>query len=197
MDVLDLLGTTLGLAFVAGINLYATVLVVGLGVQFGLIELPAELNGLNLLTHPAILVAAGIAYTVEFFADKIPSLGHVAVVESEKKRVRERRIRLQTAQVDGSDLLPFQATSRGIEKVAESIRLVEKGEVILITRHGKPVAALVTPSEIEGLDRLRSRTPDDGLAGLVGKWSDSDELVRGLEKNNELQRDSKPFPSLE
>ncbi len=82
-------------------------------------------------------------------------------------------------------------------RFAESIRLVERGEVVLITRHGEPVAALVTPSEIEGLERLRSRTPDDGLAGLVGKWSDSDELVRGLEKNNELQRDSKPIPSLE
>ena len=82
-------------------------------------------------------------------------------------------------------------------RFAESIRLVEKGEVVLITRHGEPVAALVAPSELEELERLRARTPEDGLAGLVGKWTDSEELVRELEKNDELPGDSKPIPTLE
>lgn len=82
-------------------------------------------------------------------------------------------------------------------RFAESLRLVERGEVVVITRHGEPVAALVTPSELEELARLRSRTPKDGLAGLVGKWKDSDELVRGLEKSDRLQGNSKPIPSLD
>lgn len=82
-------------------------------------------------------------------------------------------------------------------RFAESLRLVEKGDVVVITRHGERVAALVTPSEVEELARLRSRTPDDGLAGLVGKWPDSDELVQELDKINELQGESKPIPSLE
>ncbi len=82
-------------------------------------------------------------------------------------------------------------------RFAESIRLVERGEVVLITRHGEPVPALVTPSELEELARLRSRTPEDGLAGLVGKWTDSDELVRELDRDEERDKDSKPIPSLE
>lgn len=80
-------------------------------------------------------------------------------------------------------------------RFAESIRLVEKGEVVVITRHGEPVAAMVTPDELEELGRLRSRTPGEGLAGLVGKWKDAEELVRELD--GEERGASKPIPSLE
>jgi hypothetical protein len=72
MQVIELLGATMGLAFVSGINLYATVLSVGLGIQFGLIQLSPELAGLQVLGHPVVLIIAGVAYTAEFFADKIP-----------------------------------------------------------------------------------------------------------------------------
>jgi prevent-host-death family protein len=64
---------------------------------------------------------------------------------------------------------------------ADLLRLAEKGEVVLITRYGKPVAALVGPGDIALLMRLRSRAPEDGLAGLVGRWQDSEELVEELE----------------
>src|SRR5262249_39558038 len=72
METVALLGTTMGLGFVAGINLYATVLAIGLGVQLGLITLPSHLAGLAVLGHPLVVVAAGLCYTVEFFADKVP-----------------------------------------------------------------------------------------------------------------------------
>jgi hypothetical protein len=62
----------MGLAFVAGINLYATVLSIGLGIRFGLITLPPDLAGLFVLAHPYVLTIAGIVYVAEFFADKIP-----------------------------------------------------------------------------------------------------------------------------
>jgi hypothetical protein len=38
MNAISLLGSTLGLGFAAGLNIYATVLVVGLGVRFGFIH---------------------------------------------------------------------------------------------------------------------------------------------------------------
>jgi len=72
MQVIQLLGSTMGLAFVAGINLYATVLSVGLGIRFGLIHLTQDLTTLSVLAHPYVLVAAGMIYVAEFFADKIP-----------------------------------------------------------------------------------------------------------------------------
>ena len=71
MEVLNLLGSTLGLGLVSGLNLYATVLTVGLGVRLGLITLNPELSGLEVLGSPYVLIAAGILFVVEFLADKI------------------------------------------------------------------------------------------------------------------------------
>ena len=62
----------MGLGLVSGLNLYATVLTVGLGIRLGLITLNPELSGLAVLASPYVLIAAGVIYLVEFFADKIP-----------------------------------------------------------------------------------------------------------------------------
>lgn len=60
----------LGLSFASGVNLYAAILVVGLGLRYEwLTGLPKELAP---LAHPAVLIIAGILYCIEFFADKIP-----------------------------------------------------------------------------------------------------------------------------
>ena len=56
----------------SGLNLYATVLTVGLGIRLGLITLNPETSGLAILSSPYVLIAAGVIYVVEFFADKIP-----------------------------------------------------------------------------------------------------------------------------
>lgn len=72
MDAINLLGSTMGLGLVSGLNLYATVLTVGLGIRLGLITLNPELAGLEVLASPYVLIAAGVIYLVEFFADKIP-----------------------------------------------------------------------------------------------------------------------------
>lgn len=72
MEVIRLLGSVMGLGFVSGLNLYATVLTVGLGIRFGLITLNPELSSLEILASPYILITAGVIYLVEFFADKIP-----------------------------------------------------------------------------------------------------------------------------
>jgi hypothetical protein len=72
MNALSLLGSVMGLAFVSGLNLYATVLTVGLGVRLELLALPPNLADLEILAHPAVITAAAVAYCCEFFADKIP-----------------------------------------------------------------------------------------------------------------------------
>ena len=71
MEILNLLGSTMGLGLVSGLNLYATVLTVGLGVRLGLITLNPELSGLGVLSSPYVLIVAGILFVVEFLADKI------------------------------------------------------------------------------------------------------------------------------
>jgi prevent-host-death family protein len=64
---------------------------------------------------------------------------------------------------------------------SECIRQVETGTALVITRHGKPVAALVPPDDIEQLERLRKAGPDKGLASIAGGWDDSEELADILE----------------
>jgi len=72
MDTISLLGSITGLGVMAGLRLYATVLIVGLGVRFNLIHLDPSLSHLSVLSNPIILITAAIAYLMEFFADKVP-----------------------------------------------------------------------------------------------------------------------------
>jgi len=70
MKSVEALSAILGIALVSGVNLYAAILTLGLGLRFGLISgLPPELA---IVSHPAVLVAAGLFYAAEFVADKIP-----------------------------------------------------------------------------------------------------------------------------
>lgn len=72
METLALLGSALGLGLVSGIRLYSTVLAVGIGINFGWLDLDPHLVKLNMLGSPYILSAAGFVYMIEFVADKIP-----------------------------------------------------------------------------------------------------------------------------
>jgi hypothetical protein len=76
VKTLALLGTTLGFAFAAGLNLYATILVIGVTLRFGWVALPEPLAGLSVLSHPVVLGVAGAMYLVEFVADKVPAVDH-------------------------------------------------------------------------------------------------------------------------
>ncbi len=72
MDELKLLGVALGLASLAGINLYLTVFVTGLAIHMDWVALSPALHQLEVLGDPIIIGVAGFLYLVEFFADKIP-----------------------------------------------------------------------------------------------------------------------------
>ncbi len=72
MEKLDLLAVALGLAALAGINLYLTVFAAGLAIHFHWITLAPQYQSLEVLGNPWIITIAGILYFLEFFADKIP-----------------------------------------------------------------------------------------------------------------------------
>ena len=69
METLVFLGRTLGFSFAAGINLYATVALLGLASHYGWVALPDEYRAFD---NPWIIGIALFLYVVEFFADKIP-----------------------------------------------------------------------------------------------------------------------------
>src|SRR5579862_266828 len=72
MQVLQTLGVALGLASLAGLNLYLTVFVTGLAIQQHWIDVSQTYPELAVLAHPAILIIAGVLYVLQFFADKVP-----------------------------------------------------------------------------------------------------------------------------
>ncbi len=71
METIEVISLTLGVAWAAGINLYAAVLALGYFGSTGQVTLPEELQ---LLTDPAVMLAAGFMFCVEFFADKVPGV---------------------------------------------------------------------------------------------------------------------------
>jgi hypothetical protein len=72
MDLLETLSVALGLAALAGINLYLTVFAAGLAIHFGWVILPGQLHELTALGNPWVVAVAGVLYILEFFADKVP-----------------------------------------------------------------------------------------------------------------------------
>lgn len=74
MEWFATLSLALGTAWTSGINLYATVTVLGLLQKFGWAKLP---GGLDVLDHWAIIGVAGFLFLVEFFADKVPYVDSV------------------------------------------------------------------------------------------------------------------------
>lgn len=69
MDLLVFLGRTLGLSLAAGINLYATVAILGLASRYEWVALPAEYR---VFDNDWVIALAVLLFIVEFFADKIP-----------------------------------------------------------------------------------------------------------------------------
>jgi hypothetical protein len=74
VERLDLLSVALGLACLAGINLYLTVFVTGLAIHFHWIALAPQYQSLEVLGNPWIITLAGVMYFLQFFADKVPWL---------------------------------------------------------------------------------------------------------------------------
>jgi hypothetical protein len=69
MNIIQVLGLAMGAAWTAGINLYATVAVLGLLAHYKLAFLP---GGLHVLDNWIIIGVALFLYAVEFVADKVP-----------------------------------------------------------------------------------------------------------------------------
>lgn len=70
-QIIALLAVTMGVGWASGINLYATLLTLGVLSHTGHMVLPSELQ---ILADPIVMAAAGLMYMVEFTADKIPGV---------------------------------------------------------------------------------------------------------------------------
>jgi nicotinamide riboside transporter PnuC len=69
VEILAALGRTFGFSFAAGINLYATVAILGLATRYGWVQLPEQFA---VFDNDIVIGVAVVLYVVEFVADKIP-----------------------------------------------------------------------------------------------------------------------------
>ncbi len=69
MEIIASLGRTMGFSFAAGINLYATVAILGLASRYHWVSLPPQFRAFD---NDLVIGAALVLYVVEFVADKIP-----------------------------------------------------------------------------------------------------------------------------
>jgi len=73
-DWITIIGTAMGSAWLSGINLYATVMTLGLLEKLSMVKLPGSLD---LLGEWWVIGLAGLLYVVEFVADKIPAVDSI------------------------------------------------------------------------------------------------------------------------
>ena len=71
MEILATLSLALGASWCAGINLYATVFVLGALSRWTSFQVPVEMMALE---NGWVLAVAGLMYTIEFVADKVPAV---------------------------------------------------------------------------------------------------------------------------
>jgi hypothetical protein len=71
MDTVSIIALSMGAAWASGINLYATIFMLGYLGTTGNIDLPPDLM---VVTDPLVMTSAGLMYCVEFFADKTPGI---------------------------------------------------------------------------------------------------------------------------
>ncbi len=137
----------------SGINLYATILTLGLSMRFGwLTGLPEELH---VLAHPLVLAIAGVMYAAEFVADKVPFF--TPIWDGIHTFIRPL----------GAALLAAQATAH-LDPAARMAAILLTGSVALGThsaKMGTRLAAHTVPDPVT--HSVISAAEDVGAVGLL------------------------------
>src|SRR5579871_1281921 len=144
----ELFALLVAIGFAAGLNLYATVAVLGLLAHFGHLPLPP---GLQLLAAWPIIIAALALFALEFFADKVPAFDLIW-------NALHTFIRVPVA-----GLLAYQATAQ--LSPAHQLLATLVGAGVAFAAHGGKMAArsAVTPSP-EPLSNITLSLGEDALA---------------------------------
>jgi len=148
------LASVLGLSFAAGVNLYLSVLAIGLAIRFGWItNVPEEME---VLSHPAILGLAGFMYMAEFVADKAPFF--TPIWDAIHTVIRPV----------GGALLAMQV-SAGLNPVLQAAATLLGGAVALGSHSGKAGFRLLAHTNPEPASHSAiSFAEDIGVLSLVG-----------------------------
>lgn len=133
-SVIATIALTMGTAWASGINLYATIGMLGILGATGNIVLPETLV---VLQDPLVIMAAAVMYCVEFFADKTPGVDTGWDVIHSFIRIPAGVI-LSAAAV--GDVTPALAVTAGIlgGTVTATSHMVKAGSRVLINSSPEP-----------------------------------------------------------
>lgn len=144
----ELFALLVAIGFAAGLNLYATVAVLGLLAHFGHLPLPP---GLQLLAGWPIITASLALFGVEFFADKIPAFDLIW-------NALHTFIRVPVAA-----LLAYRATAQ-LSPEHQLLATLVGGLVALAAHSGKTAARVVVTPSPEPLSNIGLSLGEDVLA---------------------------------
>ena len=157
MDALEqfsqTIALTMGAAWGSGVNLYATVLMLGIMHYSGSIQLP---EGLDIAANPFILVAAGIMYAIEFFADKIPGID--SLWDSIHTFIR----------IPAGVALAYGAVS-DLGPVAEILAVIAGGGMVTASHAAKAGSRVVINTSPEPFTNWTASTAEDASV-FTGIW---------------------------
>lgn len=156
MEAIQVISLALGVAWASGINLYAAILVLGLMGAGGYTELPTSLT---VLQDPLVLMAAGMMYFVEFFADKIPG------VDSAWDTVHTF-IRIPA----GAMLAVGAAQGLDINQAAELAAALLGGSLAATSHLTKASTRLVINTSPEPISNMGASIAED-IAVVAGLWT--------------------------
>jgi hypothetical protein len=144
----ELVALLVATSFAAGLNVYATLITLGLLAHAGLLPLPPALH---LVSNWYVIAASGVMFAIEFFADKIPAFDLVW-------NALHTFIRIPIAA-----LLAYGATAT--LSPGEQLAATVVGGAIALAAHGGKTAvrAAVTPSP-EPFSNITLSLGEDGLA---------------------------------
>jgi len=134
-QIISVIALTMGTAWASGINLYATILVLGIMGLNGSINLPPDLQ---ILASPVVIAAAGLMYMVEFTADKIPGVDNAWDALHTLIRVPAGAVLAAGAVGDVNTAVSVAAAIAG-GSVAMGTHLTKAGSRVLINTSPEPV----------------------------------------------------------
>ena len=144
----ELVALLVAASFAAGLNVYATVLTLGVLARFGLLPLPDQLH---LLQNWEIIGVSSALFLIEFFADKIPAFDLIW-------NALHTFIRVPIAA-----LLAYAASSQ-LSPGKQLLGTLLGGAIALAAHGGKTaIRAAVTPSP-EPLSNISLSLGEDALA---------------------------------
>jgi hypothetical protein len=154
LDTVQTIALVAGIAWASGINLYITILILGLLGHYEYIGLPAQLN---ILSEPMVMIAAGIMCLTEFVVDKIPGID--SLWDALHTFIR----------IPAGALLSMLAVA-GTDPALELTALILGGTLAAGTHTSKSATRLMMQSSPEPISNWTASIAEDFLV-VAGIWT--------------------------